>query len=378
MGKQSTQYVGVRYVEHETRKHNGQPDRYYTIRYKLDGKSKEESLGWASEGMTAARASDERGKLREAQRTGEGPTSLAEKRGLNADERAELERASMTVESLATRYIENQKQNIKSWEWTERWLTLHALPRLGTLRLGEVHHRHIEELKLACQAKGLSPASVVHVLQAVRGAFNFAIRHGLFQGVNPTKSVRFPKVDNRRLRFLSKAEADEYLEAIQLRSQTWHDISLVSLYAGLRVGEITSLKWKDIDLEHDIINVLDAKAGDRQAYITPKLRKMFETRAKVANSAGLVFLGMGGKRITKAGNSVKRTINALGWNDGIDDNREKATFHTLRHTFASWLAMNGETLLTIKELMGHKTIQMTMRYSHLIPDQKRKAVEQLG
>lgn len=375
-----TQYTGVRYREHATRRHNGQPDRYYTIRYKLDGKLKEEGLGWASEGMTAQRASTERGKLREAHRIGEGPATMAEKREIEASKRAEVERSAMTVSELIEKYIEHQRHSIKSWQWTKRWLELHAKPLIGSMNLTRVQHSHIENLRYKCQESGLSAASVVHVLQAIRGAFNFGIRNGLFVGTNPTKNIKFPKVDNARVRFLSREESQVYLDAVKLRSQTWHDMSLVSLYSGLRFGEIAVLRWKDIDIESGVIAVLDAKAGSRQAYIHQKMREMFVERAKaakVANPADLVFPGVDGKLISKPGNSVRRTIIALGWNKGIEDSRQKVTFHTLRHTFASWLAMNGTPLLTIKELMGHRTITMTMRYAHLIPDQKRQAVEKL-
>ena len=73
-----------------------------------------------------------------------------------------------------------------------------------------------------------------------------------------------------------------------------------------------------------------------------------------------------------------RAVVKLGLNNGVTDRLNKVVPHTLRHTFASWLAQQGETLLTIKELMGHKNIEMTMRYSHLCPDQKRSAVLKLA
>jgi integrase len=67
----------------------------------------------------------------------------------------------------------------------------------------------------------------------------------------------------------------------------------------------------------------------------------------------------------------------MGLNEGITDPRQKVTFHTLRHTFASWLAIQGESLITIKELLGHKSMAMTERYSHLTPDHKHLAVKNL-
>ncbi len=67
----------------------------------------------------------------------------------------------------------------------------------------------------------------------------------------------------------------------------------------------------------------------------------------------------------------------MEFNSGVTDPRQRVCFHTLRHTFASWLAIQGEPLLAINELLGHKTLVMTMMYAHLMPDQKRRAVERL-
>jgi len=72
-----------------------------------------------------------------------------------------------------------------------------------------------------------------------------------------------------------------------------------------------------------------------------------------------------------------KTVDDLKFNDGYEDARQKLTFHSCRHTFGSRLAQQGVPLLTIKELLGHKTIEMTMRYSHLMPDHKREAVRHL-
>ena len=70
-------------------------------------------------------------------------------------------------------------------------------------------------------------------------------------------------------------------------------------------------------------------------------------------------------------------VDVLGFNKGVEDPRQKVTFHTLRHSFASWLALQGERLLTIRELLGHKSFAMTLRYAHLVPDEKRKATLRL-
>ena len=78
--KHSTRYKGVRYREHHSRKWSRKPDQYFFIRYSIDGKQKEEGLGWASEGWDAERANAILSELKEAKRTGAGAVSLEEKR----------------------------------------------------------------------------------------------------------------------------------------------------------------------------------------------------------------------------------------------------------------------------------------------------------
>ena len=72
-----------------------------------------------------------------------------------------------------------------------------------------------------------------------------------------------------------------------------------------------------------------------------------------------------------------RAVNKIGLNDSIVDSRLKVVFHTCRHSFASWLVADGADLFTVRELMGHKSIAMTERYSHLSPDTLRKAVKSM-
>ena len=88
-----------------------------------------------------------------------------------------------------------------------------------------------------------------------------------------------------------------------------------------------------------------------------------------------VFPARHGEKIDRISNTFMRAVENLDLNEGITDPRQKVVFHTLRHTFASWLAIQGTPILTIKELMGHQSLAMTERYSHLSPDHKKQAVE---
>ncbi|MCA1743089.1 MAG: site-specific integrase, partial [Desulfovibrionales bacterium] len=157
------------------------------------------------------------------------------------------------------------------------------------------------------------------------------------------------------------------------------DITLLGFYVGLRFSEIACLRWENVNLEYNVIYIINAKSGEsREAYITENLREMFLRRQETGQTA-LVFPGpVKGGVMKDVSDKFMRIVNKLGFNDNISDLRQKLTFHSTRHSFGSWLALQGTPLLTIKELMGHKTIEMTMRYAHLMPDHKREAVDKLS
>ena len=113
----------------------------------------------------------------------------------------------------------------------------------------------------------------------------------------------------------------------------------------------------------------------RHAYLTPALVDIFKKLS--SKKTGLIFPDRNGKRIAQLSDTFNRAVDRLELNKDVTNKLNRVVPHTLRHTFASWLAIQGETLLNIKELMGHKSIEMTERYAHLSPNQKREAVLRL-
>ena len=195
-----------------------------------------------------------------------------------------------------------------------------------------------------------------------------ARRDGLVTGDSPTKQVKVPKVDNRRIRFLSHEQAESLLKALQDKDQLTHDLALLSLHTGLRVGEMVNLKWSHVDLERGIINVMDPKGGEgRAAFMTEQVKAMFEGM-KRRKPEDFVFGRRKGdqwKELKEMPRVFFEVVAELGFNQGITDPRQKIVAHSLRHTFASWLVEAGVDLYTVKELMGHSVIAMTERYAHL-------------
>ena len=184
-------------------------------------------------------------------------------------------------------------------------------------------------------------------------------------------------MDNKRERFLKQEEAQVLLNDLKVRSQQLYEISCISLHCGLRAGEIFKLTWSCVDCDEGTIRVMDSKGKlNRTAHMTETVREIFSSKKKAALT-DLVFKNRKGGMIKEVSNAFGRAVSDLGFNNAIYDPRQKVYFHTLRHTFASWLVQGDESLYTVKELLGHSTMAMTERYSHLASKNLKNAVRKL-
>lgn len=390
-----TNFLGVRYREHATRKHGVRLDRCFSIRYKLNGKDKEEVAGWGSEKMTAEKAFSLLSELREAIRTGRGPQTLAEMKIAN-EARIMQERESARAASLAaTTFLEFwEAEYLPYAEATKKSMSMHSekhlfknwiCPILGDTPLQRVTSALVEKIVMNMQKMGKSAASIRYALAVVSQVWSYASIRDFVQGDSPTRRIKKPKIDNRRVRFLTREEARILLDGLKLRSQDVHDTALLSLFAGLRAGEIHALAWGDLDFEHGTLYIRDPKnSNSRHAYMTQEVREMLCNRNTGQPKNAFVFPSVTGKRRMQVSDSFQNTVRELGLNDTgefdaegkaveIQDARQRVVFHTLRHTFASWLAQAGTPMFTLAQLMGHRDMKMTQRYSHLAPDNMQAA-----
>jgi len=240
----STKYPGVRCREHLTRKHGVKKDRYFAIRYQKDGKRKEEGLGWASEGWTVHKASITLAELKKGYVTGEGPTRLSEKRQLAKEEkvRKKAERKRQKADALTygrffeDTYFPQAKANKsqRSWIREDQFYRLWISPVLSEKPLKKISPLDLERIKRNMTKAERAPRTIHYCLAVIRQVFNAAKLLGFYEGDNPVSKVKKPKVDNKRLRFLNKDEADRLLADLEGRSQQLHDMALLSLHCGLR------------------------------------------------------------------------------------------------------------------------------------------------
>lgn len=361
--RERTKFTGVYQRTSEKRRNprDGKSDVCFDISYKTSaGRKVWEKIGWRSEGYTAQFANQKRAERIQAIRHGEViPTR----------------KAAMTMDEAWGIFKEKWLPNLARQRDEESRYACHIAPRFASSPLDRISSLEMESYKQELLGKGLAPASVRLILGDIRRIYRKLIAWNLYAGVVPTDGLKMPRVDNARIRYLTPNEADLLLDALKKRSVTWWRIAIISLHSGMRVGEILELRGSDIDLSANIIHVRDSKAGTRMAHMTSIVVPVFE-EILPSSPGELIFRSRGGKglKVTDTSNTFSRVVKELGLNEGITDRRQRVVFHTFRHTFCSWLAIRGVPLFTIGELVGHSSLEMTKRYSHLCPDTRRMAV----
>jgi integrase len=275
------------------------------------------------------------------------------------------QKATVKFEDFAKDYVEIYSKHNKK-DWKKDLTRLRALkPFFKGKYLYMIKPLQVEQFK-AKRIKEVSPATVNRELACLKHMFTMAIQWGKAE-TNPVKKVKLFRENNQRLRYLETEEIEKLLK--NCKGYTKRIIE-IALNTGMRKGEILSLKWTDIDFRRGIIYLLDTKNGDKREVPINKAVKQALVKQSKHSESPYVFCNKDGKPYRDIRKSF---VAALNKSDIIS-----FRFHDLRHTFASHLVMSGVDLNTVRELMGHKSLRMTLRYSHLSPAHKQRAVEVLG
>ena len=214
----------------------------------------------------------------------------------------------------------------------------------------------------------MTPATVNREFAFLRRVYNVAIRDGK-TNTNPISKLKALREPSGRVRYLSDEEETQLREVLLTNED--RDRMNVLLHTGFRRSELLGLRWRDLDYRAGVLTVPKSKNGDaRHVPMTTTVRAILARRPRSLDASALVFPNTEGHCDLRW---AKKTFPAALRAAKIEDFR----FHDLRHTFASRLAMEGVDLVTIHELMGHKTMAMTLRYSHLSPGHRQAAIEPL-
>jgi len=238
----------------------------------------------------------------------------------------------------------------------------------GNLPMKELNQQKVEKfLAGRMEEKHLSPATRNRHLAHLSSVFNEGKEWGLV-AENPAVGIKPFRENGARTRFLDQEEIHSLLEAA---TEDFFPVVLTALHTGMRRGEITELRWTDVDFNNKIITIQDSKSGKKRMIpindILHETLKVLPSRFK----KGYVFPSP--VRPEEPWRDFRWQFQKAVKQAEIKNLR----FHDLRHTFASHLVMSGVDVMTVKELLGHASLTMTLRYSHLAPDHRLRAIKTL-
>jgi integrase len=301
----------------------------------------------------------------------------------SAKEATTVRLADFAPEWLTTYAVVNNKPSEVVGK--ESTLRVHLLPFFENRRLDEISARDVERYKaekLDPKREGgpLSPKTVNNHLTILRKLLASAIEWGLLEKLPVIRKLKVPA---SKFDWLTQEESERFLKAVDQHHSQWRALFWAALRTGLRRGELFALEWDDVDLVAKSITVrrsvyrgklVPPKNGrTRTVPMTDRLTAvMKEHRAKTMMRGEYVFPGEDGS-LTTHQDHVDRPLHGALKRAGL----RRITFHSLRHSFASQLVSAGRSLKEVQELLGHESIQVTMRYAHLAPERMREAVSVL-
>jgi len=275
--------------------------------------------------------------------------------------------SKVMFEDFANEYLERHLKLNCSSGWARKAQV--NINRLGQFfcrkYLHEITPLSIEKFKEE-RLKEVCSSSVNKDISCLRAMFNKAVDWGKFEGQNPVEKTKFLKVDNKRLRYLEKEEIPVLISNC---SPHLKPIVIVALNTGMRKSEILGLKWRDVDFKRGVIQLLKTKNNKPRHIPMNEMVKQALIEVRKEPESPYVFTNRNDKPFV----DLKRSFTSALKKSNIKDFR----FHDLRHAFASQLVMSGVNLNTVRELLGHSSLEMTLRYAHLSPNYKKMAVDSL-
>lgn len=335
-------------------------DKVFLIRYKDEtGQDKQKTIGKYSQGIRLGYCKTIRDETMVKIRLGENlPKATAEK-------------SKYTIDDLAHKWLELKKANKSYAGELQRYNA--TLKKLIGKRLAEnIRKQDIINLQAKLMEMNYAPSTIQHFITMISGIYQFAIQEKLIKVDNPCENLKAIKFNNERDRYLTTEEIKQLKETVS------HELELllfveIALSTGARLGSILEMTKSDIDFGNESIKINNFKTNSKYTgYLNDSCLKLLKLHCKGLKKGEKIF----SVSQSYVSSKIRSKMQSL-FNQGIDDRYQKVVIHTLRHTFASHLAINGCPIYTIKELMNHKSIEMTERYAKLAPNQGKVQVKGL-
>lgn len=373
-------YEGVFYNELK----NGDKTFYVIYKDLKTNKKVDLKVGRGSDGITEKFCSNKRKQILEELRLGDTQNTIKNRR---------IFKETSTLDMIAEQYHENRKLHLtpENLRDAKALYNNHISPFIGDKDIESITDSDIENIMLQ-KKDTLSHRTINIIVEKISTIFNFAIKKKLFSGSNPARSVEKLSENNERTRFLSTEEINELLKNVKT-NDILYIFTVLSLTTGGRLKTICDIKIQDIDLKHKIITLYDFKnkttyqgfIKDDKFFIS-LLKKYMENKNPTDFLLGRDTLVANYRYIQRALSKIlERLFNqellknssSSSLVEQAEKRRNRVVIHTLRHTFASQLVINGTPIFTVQNLMNHKDLKMTQRYAKLAPDSGRNSINDI-
>ena len=377
---EAPKYEGIFYNELKS------GDKTFYVVYKdiKTNKKVDLKVGRESDGITEKFCFNKRKQILEELRLGNTQNTIKNRRFF---------KEVTTLDMIAEQYHENRRLHLTDTNLrdTKALYKNHILPFIGNKDIESITDSDIENIML--KKKGnLSNRTINIIVEKISTIFNFAIKKKLFSHSNPARSVEKLPENNERTRFLSIEEINQLLEEVK-KNDILYIFTVLSLTTGGRLKTICDIKIQDIDLKHKIITLQDFKNKTHyKGFIKNDTQFIKLLKKHMTNKNPTDFL-LDRATLTANYRYIQRTLSKILdtlFNQSLLENlsecsleeeaeirRNKVVIHTLRHTFASQLVINGTPIFTVQNLMNHKDMKMTQRYAKLAPDSGRDSINDI-
>ncbi len=340
-------------------------DKSYYIKYYANGKQYQKKIGKHSEGIRESFCNTKRIQYINEAKYGE-------------EEAKEL----ISINDLADRYHNTKTTNATYDEMISRY-DFKIRPFFKNKLVADIadddiykFQKSLRETKTGAKGVGkrkMSPATVNYYITQVSSILRYGVEKGYLKS-NVAVGVKPLREDNTRTRYLEKEELLELVKAVEFDEDLLMFVE-VSMSTGARMSAVMNVRKKDINIQNKSVSIEDEKGGGfYTAFLNDRVLNHLKIKLPKLKPNDRIY-SANNRRMQR---QLKKVLDLL-FNQGleIDDSKNRVVIHTLRHTFASHLAINGTPIFTIQKLLNHKDIKQTMRYAKLSPDSGRLDVDSI-
>jgi len=280
----------------------------------------------------------------------------------------------ITTKDLFARYKRYQRTRLRATTFERLDGILTTLQQNIPLLAKEITRRTVADF-ISLRAETVRPGTIAKEVTVLKHALKLAVEWELLP-TNVAQGAKLPKIPSGRTRYLSPTELKSALGAWGriraagedvITAPAWMRAPIaLAAFTGMRRGEMLSLHWRDVDLQNRRLYLRETKNGALRVLALNDLAIHVLNSLSMGEPSDLVLAGIDAAKLSVY---TRRLFADLGIHD--------ASFHTLRHTAASWLAMSGVDLYAVGQVLGHKTPRMTQRYAHLSPSYMAGAIGKL-